>query len=388
MLSTRIQNLSSSPTLSLNAKVKELQTHGQRVINLTAGEPDFDPPERLKQAVIQAVQDNYNHYTPVPGLLKLREAIAQKYQRENQIEYQPEEIIVSTGAKQVLYNALLTLVEPGDEVLTHLPTWSTYVEQIKLAGGTPVCIELKVPFKLTAETIAKKITKKTQALIINYPGNPTGAVIEPEELERIAELVVKRNLWVISDEIYEKILFDGGRHTSIASLGEEIKQRTLTVSGLSKSHAITGWRLGWGAGPKELIEGITKLQGQTTSGASSIVQQAAISAFAKSEEVNRMVREFESRRNYLVNELSQIKRLKITQPEGSFYLFVGVQELLNEKYPTSLDWCEGLLDTEQIAVVPGEAFLAPGYFRLSFAASLENLEKAVEGLRRFIKAGL
>jgi aspartate aminotransferase len=384
MLSLRIQELSPSPTLSLNAKVKELQSQGRPVLNLTAGEPDFEPPETLKQAAIQAIWAKCHHYTPVPGLLQLRAAVADKYRRNNEIDYQTDEIIVSTGAKQVLHNALLALVEPGDEVLIHTPTWSTYVEQIKLAGGQVKTVALEPPFQLTAEQVQAQITERTKVLILNYPGNPTGAVIELEELQKIADLVVKHDLWLISDEIYEKILFEGRQHTSIASLGKEVKQRTLTVGGLSKSHAVTGWRLGWGAGPKELIDGMANLQGQTTSGASSIVQQAAISALEEKDSITHMVQSFQERRDFLVSELSQIEGLEITEPEGAFYLFVGIQKLLNEKYPTSLDWCEGLLEHQQIAVVPGEAFLAPGYFRLSFAADMDSLEKAGVGFRQFI----
>jgi aspartate aminotransferase len=246
-------------------------------------------------------------------------------------------------------------------------------------------IALEPPFQLTAKLVEAQLTERTKALILNYPGNPTGAVIQSDELQRIARLALECNLWLISDEIYEKILFDDRRHVSVASLGKEIRDRTLTVSGLSKSHAVTGWRLGWGAGPKELIEGMTKIQGQTTSGASSIVQQAAISAFSKSGEIERIVGEFENRRNYLVNELSRVDGLEINKPAGAFYLFVGIQKLLNKRYPTSQAWSEGLLADQQVAVVPGEAFLAPGYVRLSFAASQPNLENAVDAIKGFIQ---
>jgi aspartate aminotransferase len=384
MLSSRILNLSPSPTLSLNAKVKELQARGEEIINLTAGEPDFSPPETLRQSALKVIQENtHNHYAPVPGIPALRQAIADKYTRENKINYTAQEIIVGSGAKQVLHNALLALVSPGDEVIIHTPTWSTYVEQIKLAGGACVEVNLEAPFKLTAEKLAEKVTTRTKVVILNYPGNPTGMALDEAELRQIADLIVSNNLWLISDEIYEKILFDDQKHISIASLNPEIKSRTLTVGGLSKSHAVTGWRLGWGAGPKKLIEGMNNLQGQTTSGASSIIQQASLAAFEPDDSVTQMVEAFEKRRDFLVRELGQVLGFKMISPEGAFYLFVDIRELLNDQYPTSAAWCEWLLETAKVSVVPGEAFLALGFFRLSFAASQQDLERAVAGIKGF-----
>ncbi len=383
MIANRISQFLPSPTLSLNATVKKMQSEGQEIINLTAGEPDFQPPKILKEALIKAVQENHHHYTPVSGIVGLRQAIAQKYIQENDIEYTPEEIIVGTGAKQVLHNALLSLVNPNEEVIVHTPTWSTYIEQIKITQGIPVLIDLKPPFQLRAEDILPKISPKTKVLILNYPCNPTGMTIDRSELIKIAELAIKHNFWIISDEIYEKILFDQRKHTSIASLSLDIKNRTLTVSGLSKSHAITGWRLGWGCGPKQLIEAMTNLQSQTTSGASSIIQQAAISAFADTKSPIQMAQAYQERRDFLIRELSQIKDLDVFTPHGAFYLFVGISKLLNSKYPNSTAWCQGLLEKQQVAVVPGEAFLAEGYFRLSFAASISDLQKAVKRIQQF-----
>lgn len=385
MLANRILNLTPSPTLSLNSKIKELQSKGEQIINLTAGEPNFDAPNILKKSVIKAVEDNFSYYTPVAGLPKLRQAIAQEYARVNKINYELEEVIVCTGAKQVIHNALLALCNPNDEVIVHTPTWSTYVEQIKLAGAKPIELQLEPPFLVTADKLASKITPQTKVIILNYPANPTGMTITKEELSKIADLAIQHKVWIISDEIYEKILFDSLEHCSIASLNEQIRALTLTVSGLSKSHAITGWRLGWGCGPKKLITAMSDLQGQTTSGACSIVQQAAISAFTDTLSTQQMARAYQERRDYLVRELTKLPQLEIIRPQGAFYLFVGIKKLLNSKYPNSNAWCEWLLEQAKVAVVPGEAFLQPGYFRLSFAASQENLEIATDRICSLIK---
>ncbi len=385
MLANRISQLTPSPTLSLNSKIKELQNQGLTIINLTAGEPDFDPPIALKKGLIAAVNQNCHYYTPVAGILELRQAIANWYQTNYQLNYQAQNVIISTGAKQVLYNALASLINPGDEVIVYTPIWSTYIEQIKLAQGIPVIVNLKPPFQLTASHLEPKITNKTKAIILNYPHNPTGQLIALKELQNIIELAKQHKFWLISDEIYQTIVFDNQQHQCLPAIDPAIQNHCLVVSGLSKSHAITGWRLGWGCGPKELIQAMTDLQGQITSGTSSVIQQAALSAFQDLETPKQMASIYQVRRDQIHSELVSIPGLKSIKPQGAFYFFVDIRDLLNNTYPTSASWCQALLEKQQVAVVPGEAFLAPGYFRLSFAAALPELILAVQKIRAFVE---
>ena len=386
MLSKRIKQLKPSPTISLDAKVKELQAKGIPVINLGLGEPDFATPKVIGEAGIDAINNGFTHYTAAAGIPELKNAIANDLQKESNVVYKSDEIIVGVGSKAILYNIFQTLCDRGDEVIVATPTWSTYLEQIKLAEGTPVTIQLEPPFKLTAEAVAKKITKKTKIILLNSPCNPTGAVIEREELEKIAALAVKHKIYVISDEIYDKLRYSKTPYISIASLGEEIKKYTIIVNGFSKTYAMTGWRVGYAAGPKEIISALTALQGQITSNTSSIGQKAAVAALKYGqEEAQKMHAEFSARREHLIREFGNIKELSFTAPEGAFYFFVSIKNLLNDVYPSSSEWCTGLLEAEHVAVVPGEAFEAPGFFRMSFAASMPDLDKGVEGIKRFIK---
>lgn len=385
MLSARIEKLEPSPTLSLDAKVKEMSGKGAKIINLGLGEPDFSTPNHVGNAAIEAIRTGFTHYTPAAGIPELRKAFAEKLKRENGLLYSPDEIVVGVGSKFLLYCVFQVLCDPGDEVILSTPTWSTYVEQIKLAGGVPIEIPLSRPFKLTAADILPKLGKKTKIILLNSPANPTGAMIEKEELLKIGKLAVEKNVFIVSDEIYEHITYEQNLCTSIASLDEDIKKQTITINGLSKSHAMTGWRVGFAGGPKEIIKGIVSLQGQATSGTSSITQKAATAALDGGlEEVKKMRNEFAARRTFLINEFSKISNLHFTAPEGAFYFFVDIKDCLdNDACPTSAAWCSGLLEKEKIAVVPGEAFHAPGYFRLSFAASMEDLKKGVEGIARF-----
>jgi aspartate aminotransferase len=381
MISSRIQQLAPSPTLALDAKVKELQAQGKQVINLCLGEPDFDTPKHIQQAAIEAMHGGFTHYTATAGIPELRQAIAEKFLQDNKLEYDPSQIVVGVGSKQLLYHAFQVLCNEGDEVLVHTPTWSTYVEQIKLAQAKPVLVPLAPPFKLKAVDIEAYLTPRTKVILLNSPCNPTGAIIEREELEKIAQLAVKNKLYIISDEIYEKILY-GGTHYSIASFGEEIRKRTITINGFSKAYAMTGWRIGYAAGPKDIIKSMVDLQSQTTSNTSSIAQKAAVAALRGSQDqIGKMVNEFSARRSFLLKKLSDVKELDIIKPEGAFYLWVSVKKLLNSTSPTSQIWCERLLIESKIAVVPGEAFLYPGYFRLSFATSMSELEVAAAKIR-------
>ncbi|MFA6105834.1 MAG: pyridoxal phosphate-dependent aminotransferase [Patescibacteria group bacterium] len=385
MLTERLKQLTPSPTVSLDTKIKELQTKGIPIINLGLGEPDFATPKIISDAGIDAIESGFTHYTTVAGIPELRNAIATELQKENGLKYNSDEIIVGVGSKAILYNIFLALCNPGDEVLVATPTWNTYLEQIKLAGGIPVTVPLAPPFKLTAAELEKNLSKKTKIILLNSPSNPTGAVIEREELEQIARLAVKHNLYVISDEIYERLRYAKTPYISIASLGEEIKKRTIVVNGFSKTYAMTGWRIGFAAGPKEIISALSSLQGQITSCTSSIAQKAALAALKESKEsVTEMLTEFAARREYLIREFSKLKKLSFSAPEGAFYFFVSIKKLLSEKYPTSEAWCSGLLEKEHLAVVPGEAFESPGYFRLSFAASFTDLKKGIESIKKFI----
>lgn len=384
MLSQRIKNLEPSPTLSLDAKVKELEKNGEKIINLGLGEPDFPTPKNICEAGKKALDEGFTHYTQAAGILPLRQAIANYLRKFNNIEFSPDEIVVGVGTKTLLYNLFQVLCNPGDEVLVHTPTWSTYLEQIKLAGGVPVEITLESPFKLTANKLTEKITSKTKIILLNSPCNPTGAIIDEEELEKFGQVAAEKNIFIISDEIYDRINY-GEKPTSIASISEEIKNRIITVNGFSKAYAMTGWRIGWAAGPKEIIKALVSFQGQTTSNTFSIAQKAAIAALEENQSpVDEMRSEFEKRRNFLASELGKINGLEFTIPEGAFYFFVSVKNYLNPSMSTSTEFCRMLLEQDKVAVVPGEAFHAPGYFRLSFAASMTDLQKGVDGLNNFI----
>jgi aspartate aminotransferase len=383
-LASRMNNLLPSPTIGLDTKSKAMKQQGIPVLNLSAGEPDFDTPKHITEAAIQALHAGLTKYSDPQGLLELRSAIADKLQKENNIAYDPSQIVVGIGSKQILFSAFQVLCNPDDEVIIPIPAWSTFVEQVKLAEGNPVLLKLKPPFKLTANDIEKHITKKTKILLLNSPSNPTSAVIDPEEMKKIADLVVKHNLWVVTDEIYEKLIY-GVKRISIASLNEKIKEKTITVNGFAKSYAMTGWRLGYAAGPTEVIKKMTTFQVQTISNVPVFIQKAGVAALTGEQtSVTTMHKEFTKRRDFLVKEFTKIPQLSFTAPEGAFYLFVGIENLLGKKYKTATDWCDALLEKEQVAVVPGEGFLYPGYFRLSFAASMEDLEKAVEKIKKFI----
>jgi aspartate aminotransferase len=387
-LAQRIKMLSPSPILRLNGKVKELVASGQKVVNLTIGEPDFDTPEPIKQAGIQAINDNFTHYQPPAGIPELRKVVAEKFTTENKIETSFEAVTIGVGSRQLLYCAFLACCDPGDEVLVPTPAWSSYFEEIKLAGAVPVPVPLKPPFKLKAKDLAAKVTAKTKMILINTPSNPTGAMIDPAELKKIAQLAVEKDLWVVADEIYERILYTG-QHLSIASLNEEIKQRTITVNGLTKAYAMTGWRVGYATGPQPVINAMISLQGETTSNACSIAQRASLAGFNNPETERAVVQataEFAQRREFLLTAFKEIPELIVTEPEGAFYLFVSLEKVLNKTYPTAADWSVGLLEHAKVAVVPGEAFLAPGYFRISFASSLETLRQGVEGIKNFVRS--
>lgn len=384
MFSKRIQSLSTSGTMAIDTKAKEFIRLGIPVINLSVGEPNFQTPENIKKAAKIAMDKGFTFYTAPEGIVELRKAIIKKLKKDNNLSYDLSEIIVGAGSKQLLYCAFQTLCDKGDEVIIPIPIWGTFGEQVKLAEGKPVFIKLNPPFKLTAGDVQKYITPKTKIILLNSPANPTGAMINPEELKKIAEIAVKNNLIVITDEIYEKLTYTQ-KHVSIASLNEKIKQQTLTINGVSKTYAMTGWRIGYAAGPKEIIEKMKALQSQLLSNASSISQYAALEAITGDQKnVISMIKAFAKRGEFCIRELSTIKELSFSEPEGAFYFFINIEKLLSKKYPTSTAWAEGLLEKEKVAVVPGEAFYYPGYIRVSYAASDEDLKEAMKRIKKFI----
>ncbi len=383
--SKRVASLAASQTLAMSQKSNELKAQGIDVINLSVGEPDFHTPDHIKAAAIRAIEDNYSFYTPVPGYLSLRKAIVDKLSRENGLSYAPEQIVVGNGAKHALANVLLTTVNPGDEVIIPTPAWVSYLELVKLAEGTPVTVPTGIEsnFKLTAEQLSAAITERTRAIIMCSPSNPTGSVYTREELQALVDVLAGHpEILVIADEIYEHILYTGKPFVSLASF-PEISDRTAVINGVSKAYAMTGWRIGYCALPAPLAKAVTKLQGQMTSGASSIAQKAAEAAYTGPQEcVEEMRRAFERRRNLVVELARQIPGLEVNEPQGAFYLFPKVDSYFGKSdgervIKDSNDLAMFLLEKAHVATVGGAAFSAPEYLRLSYATSDENLRTAL-----------
>jgi aspartate aminotransferase len=385
-LSKKTSLIKPSPTLSIDAKAKMLKASGKDVINFGAGEPDFDTPDNIKDAAVKAIRDGFTKYTPVGGIDELKEAIIEKLKKDNNLHYEKNEIMVSCGAKHCLYNIAEALFDIGDEVIVPAPYWVTYPDQILLNNAIPVILrtEERDSFKMTPELIKAKLSKKTKALILNSPSNPTGIAYDRKSLEAIAEIAIENDFYIISDEIYEKLTYDGFEHISIASLGNEIKQRTIVVNGLSKSYAMTGWRVGFSAGPEDIIKAMTKLQSQSTSNPTSIAQKAAIEALRGPQEfVYRMVSEFDKRRKYMIERLNRIEGVTCIKPVGAFYAFPNVsfyygRKFRDKKINSSVDLSSYLLDEAMVAVVPGAAFGDDRYIRLSYATSMDNIEKGLD----------
>lgn len=387
-LSERINALAESETLAMTRRSRELRAQGFDVINLSIGEPDFDTPEHVKEAAKEAIDQNFSHYPPVPGYPELRQAIAEKLKRDNNLDYTAEQIVVSTGAKQSLANAILCLVNPGEEVLIPAPYWVSYKEIIKLAEAKGVFIESSISsdFKVTPEQIEAAITLKTKLFIFSSPCNPSGTVYNLEELKAFAEVFERHpQVFIISDEIYEHINFNG-KHHSIASF-ESIHDRVIIINGLSKGFAMTGWRLGYMAACKEIAKACDKLQGQITSGTSSITQRAAITAMKTdpetSADIRLMLDAFRYRRDLAISMLQQIPGIKLNVPDGAFYLFPEVTYYFGKsngsyKINSGSDLCDYLLDTAHVAIVPGSAFGTPDCIRISYATSEDNLREAID----------
>ncbi len=383
-LAERLQKINPSSTLAITSKAKKLKAEGKDVVSFAAGEPDFDTPDFIKAAAIQAIQEGFTKYTPTTGIPELKTAICKKFQQDNGLTYAPSQVVVSCGAKHSIFNALFVLVEKGDEVLIPSPYWVSYPEMVNLCEAKPRFIKTlpENKFKITVAELERTISTKTKVLILNSPSNPTGCVYTKEELEAIAKICVAKKIFVISDEIYEKILFDGHTHVSIASFGKEIYDLTITVNGLSKSHSMTGWRIGYLAGPQDVVEAISKFQDHSTSNPASISQKAAVAALnAPDDFAVKMCAEFEKRRDYIVQRLSAIKQLKVVRPEGAFYVFCGIKGIKLDSMP----FATRLLDEALVAVIPGESFGWDEFVRLSFATSIEQIEKGVSRIEEWIR---
>lgn len=387
-VSERLASLSPSQTLAMSQKSNELKAQGVDVINLSVGEPDFFTPSHIKDAAKKAIDDNFSFYSPVPGFMDLRKAICEKLKKENGLDYTPEQIVVSGGAKQSICNAVLSLVNPGDEVIIPAPAWVSYVEMVKLAEGKNVVVNagIEQDFKITPEQLESAITSKTKLIILCSPSNPTGSIYSKEELKGLADVLAKHSgIFVISDEIYEHINYIGG-HQSIAQF-ENVRDRVIIINGVSKAYAMTGWRIGFMAAPVWIAKACNKLQGQYTSGASSIAQKASTAAFAGDQAcVEEMRQAFERRRDLVVKLAKEIPGFKVNNPQGAFYLFPEVSYYLGKSYGdrkinTSGDLAMFLLEEGHVATVDGDAFCAPGYIRFSYATSDENLKEAMHRIK-------
>jgi len=391
ILSNRIQSLSESATLAMASKSRKLKAKGVDVINLSIGEPDFNTPECVKDAAKKAIDDNHTHYTPVSGMPELKQAIADKFKRDNGLDYTAQQIVVSNGAKQSIANTLLCLVDPGDEVIVPSPYWVSYPEMVKLSEGKMVEIKTTIDqhFKITPEQLENAITEKTKVFLFNSPSNPTGAIYTKDELRALADVLVKHeNIFIISDEIYEYITFNG-KVFSIAAF-DELKDRVITINGVSKGFAMTGWRIGYLAANEEIAKACNKLQGQITSGASSISQYASLSAVealeCTSAEISDMVKAFYNRRELVIKLLSEIPGIKTYQPDGAFYIFPNVADYFGLSDGKTLiendsDFCLYLLDKAHVAIVPGSAFGNPNCVRISYATSNDKLIEAIDRIK-------
>ncbi len=391
-LSSRLAGLEESATLAITAKAKALAKAGKSIVGFGAGEPDFDTPDNIKEAAIRAIKSGQTKYTPVGGIVELKDAVIGKFKRDNNLAYARDEIIVSCGGKHSIYNLLMAIIDSGDEVIIPSPYWVSYPVMVKLAGGVPVTAETRAEhgFKMSRKAFASLITKKTKAVIINSPSNPTGAAYEAGELKGIAEEALQNNLLIISDEIYEKLTYDGFKSGSVASISDEIKSRTIVLNGVSKTYSMTGWRIGYAAGPKDIIKAMTSIQSQSTSNPASISQWAAVEAInGPQDNIEAMKREFEKRRDAMVAGLNAINGITAFKPMGAFYVFANASGLYGKKIKDgeiikgSAQLANYLLDSSGVAVVPGAPFGDDSFIRLSYATSMDNIN---EGIRRIKNA--
>lgn len=390
--SQKAEKIAPSLTLAITAKAKQLKKEGIDVIGFGAGEPDFDTPENIEEAAIDAIKKGYTRYTPASGINELKEAIVKKFKRDNNLNYKASNIMISTGAKQCLSNVFQAILNPGDEVIVPVPYWVSYPELIKLSDGVPVYAKCEESnnFKYTREILEESITPKTKAIIINSPNNPLGTVYSKEELTMIAEFAHQHDILIISDEIYEKLIYGDKKHISIASISNDAFERTIVINGVSKSYAMTGWRIGYTAADEKLIKIMSNIQSHTTSNPNSIAQYASVEALnGEQKSLDIMVKEFAKRRNYMVDKINSIRSLSCIKPEGAFYVMVNISKLLNKKINNqiitdSLSFSNLLLEHEKVAVIPGIAFGVDNYIRLSYATSMDNIINGLSRIEKFV----
>ncbi len=387
-MSKKIQSIAPSPTLEIDSKFKSMKAEGIDVVGFGAGEPDFDTPQFIKDAAIKAINDGFTKYTPASGTLDLKKAVCEKFKRDNNLSYNPENIVISNGAKHSLVNAFMAILNPGDEVLVSAPYWVSYPEMIKIADGKAVIIHTteENQFKFTVDDLKKALTDKTKAIVLNSPCNPTGMLYNPDELEKIAQFAIENDLYIVSDEIYEHLMYNGEKPVSIASLSDEIKERTIIINGVSKTYAMTGWRIGFTASNAKIAKAMGNLQSHATSNPNSIAQVAAAAALrGTGDEIAKMKAEFKKRRDYMYEAINKIEGVSCICPDGAFYIMMNIKNLLGKTYygvkvDTVDVLCNEILEKAKVALVPGTGFEAPDFIRWSYATSLENIK---EGLRRF-----
>ena len=383
-LSRRVKDLNPSSTLQITSLANKLRAEGVDLVSFGAGEPDFDTPDFIKEAAIEAIRKGFTKYTPSTGTAELKKAIQEKFKKENNLNYSTEQIVVSSGAKHCLFNIILSVLDDGDEAIIPVPYWVSYPEMVKAAGGVSrfALTEAGNNFKLTPADFKKLVNPRSRLLILNSPANPTGCVYAKEELGALAEICVKNKIYIISDEIYEKLIYDGLRHVSIAALSDEAEQLTFTVNGVSKSYAMTGWRIGYFAGPLEIVNAIKNLQDHSTSNPCSISQKAAFAALSASgDSVQEMRKEFEKRRDYFIRRMDSIPSLSYIRPQGAMYLFCNI----SKTGLTSGDFALRLLKEEKVALIPGDSFGCNDYIRLSFATDIKTIEKGIDRLEKWLK---
>lgn len=392
-LSKKGLGIEPSITLEITAKAKAMKDSGIDVISFGAGEPDFNTPENIQQEGIRAIKEGLTRYTPASGIIELKKAVCEKLKVDNGLEYKPSNIIISSGAKHSIHNALLAILNPGDEVIYAVPFWVSYPDLVKLADGVPVLVDTieENNFKFNVEDLNKVLTNKTKAIILNSPSNPTGAIYSGEELKAIAEWAVENNVFVISDEIYEKLVYDDNNHISIASFNEDIKKLTIVINGMSKSHAMTGWRIGYAAAHEDIVKVMSNIQSHATSNPCSISQYASVVGLTGDQgSVEDMKKHFVERRNYMVDTINTIKGLSCRKPEGAFYIMINFTQLLGKtikgkEIKSSMDFANLLLEEGKVAVVPGIAFGDDKYVRLSYATSMDNIKKGLERIKQIVE---
>ncbi len=392
-VSKRFANVGDSSTLKITAKAKAMKASGKDVAILAAGEPDFDTPQNIKDAAIEAINDGFTGYTPVKGIPELRKLLSEKFLNDNKIQYSPDDIQVTVGAKQAIYNIIQSVCDEDSDVIIIAPYWVSYIEMVKMTGATPIVFDTSQDnFKLIPEKLEQYITSKTRLILLNSPSNPTGVVYSKDSLIKLSEIIVKHNIYCISDEIYEKIIYPGSEHFSIASVNDEIKKLTFTVNGFSKAYAMTGWRIGYVGGEPNLIKNALKVQTHSTSCTSSISQKAAIAALKTDDSViKKMLISFNKRREYIMKRIDNIDGLSYVNPQGAFYIFINIEEIIkstNNNINSSEELCMQLIDEYKTALIPGNAFGAENYVRLSYAASMEEIEKGADRIEQFVKKNL